>query len=367
MANDKLKIVFLMNALGCGGAERVAISYANWLVSNTNNDVYFLTFENQAAAYDVDQKVKIMSMPNYNKKNRLLAIFKRYEFCKKSFKKIRPNIIFAMFYQTQIYAYLAKSRNVLLIGSERCNMNVNSFLGRTLSKFIAKKCNGFIFQTTGMRKYFPSKVQENSIVIPNAVSNADVYNLKKTKKGKIIIGIGRLTYQKGFDVLIKAFARINTKHPDYILQIYGEGIDQEKLQNLINELGINKQAQLMGVSNNIIKKLASSEIFVLSSRFEGMPNALIEAMASGTACIATNCDFGPRDLIIDGDNGLLIPVDNEEILAEKINFLIENKKVRKKYETNAISIREELKPYNIYSKYYNYFLEILEKNKKKRK
>ena len=173
--------------------------------------------------------------------------------------------------------------------------------------------------------------------------------------------MGRLTEQKGFDTLIKAFGDVSNKHSDYQLKIYGEGEKKEELNSLIKELKLKEKVVLCGSSSEAIKEVANSEIFVLSSRYEGMPNALIEAMATGTACISTDCNFGPSDLIIDGVNGILVPVDDIELLSNKINYLIENENIRKTLEENAISIREKLDKDNIYNRYYKYFIETFNK------
>ena len=233
---------------------------------------------------------------------------------------------------------------------------------KNITYYAAKKCNGFIFQTEGIKKTFPIKVQKNSIVISNAISNKKVYDIYVHNKENVITAMGRLNSQKGFDTLIKAFSIVNKKNSSYILKIFGEGSDRDTLQNLIDNLNLHDYVQLCGTKSDAINDVANSKIFVLSSRYEGMPNALIEAMAAGTACISTDCKFGPSELINDGKNGLLIPVDDVRTLSEKILFLIKNDSARENIEKEAMKIRKKLDANTIYKKYYDYFVGV--KNEK---
>ena len=174
--------------------------------------------------------------------------------------------------------------------------------------------------------------------------------------------MGRLDEQKGFDVLINAFKEVYNRHPEYKLKIFGNGLEKNKLQELINKLGLSENVILCGANQDAIFEVAKSKIYVLSSRYEGMPNALIEAMAAGTACISTDCKFGPSELINDGKNGLLIPVDDVRTLSEKILFLIKNDSARENIEKEAMKIRKKLDANTIYKKYYDYFVGV--KNEK---
>lgn len=357
----KNNIVLIMSRLGFGGAERVAVSFCNWIVENTNDKVTILKFDNDDSAYELDDRVNVINFEK-NSSNRVMAIINRYRFCKKNLKKLNANLVFAMFYQTELYAYFSKPCNCKVIGSERCNVLELSNLKKHITYYAAKKCDGFIFQTEGIKKTFPIKVQKNSIVISNAISNKKVYDINVHNKENVITAMGRLNSQKGFDTLIKAFSIVNKKNSSYILKIFGEGPDRDTLQNLIDTAGLHDYVQLCGAKSDAINDVANSKIFVLSSRYEGMPNALIEAMAAGTACISTDCKFGPSELISDGKNGLLTPVDDVRTLSEKILFLIENETVRRNIEKNAIEIRKKLDANTIYKKYYDYFVGV--KNEK---
>ena len=356
----KREIVFLMSSLTMGGAERVAVSLANWIVNNTEDNVTFMKFDQKEPAYEIDKKIKVVSL-TLTKNDRLYNIIKRFEFCKKEFKKINPDIIFAMFNKEQLYALYTKPKNAILIGSERCNINKLNTFKRFLSKYCSNKCDGFIFQTERVKTYYPKKVQNFSEVIYNTISNNKAIEASKQNRSKnnTITAMGRLNIQKGFDILIKSFKKVKNEFPDYKLLIFGEGEERGNLQFLINSLELADDVILCGNDKDAIFKIAESKVFVLSSRFEGMPNALIEAMATGTACISTDCDFGPREIIDNRKNGLLIPVDDDKLLTEKILFLLQNDKEREKIENEAKLIQNMLDSSIIFNKYYNYFLKVL--------
>ena len=362
----KKEIVFLISSLGMGGAERVAVSFANWIANNTNDNVSIIKFNNQKSVYELDSRVNVVDMPSYSK-SRIKNIVMRYSFCRKQFKKINPDLIFTMFNKTQLYALNTKNKHSVLVGSERCNINEINCFRKILSKYCSKKCDGFIFQTERIKNFYPQKVQSKSTVIYNAISNQKAIDASKHEylRENIITAMGRLNPQKGFDILIKSFKKVVSEFPNYKLLIYGEGEEREKLQSLINSLSLENNVKLCGNDKDAIYTVAKSKIFVLSSRFEGMPNALIEAMATGTACISTDCDFGPRELIENNHNGILVPIDDEKVLAEKIIYLLKNDITREHLGNNAKSILTKLDSETIYKKYYHYLSKVLsEKNYK---
>ncbi len=217
-------------------------------------------------------------------------------------------------------------------------------------------CNGIIFQTAKVRNYFPQKIRRKSIIIPNPVLDDDLPNIKE-QKNKSIVAIGRLSEEKNFSMLINAFANLNPD--DYALYIYGDGPLKSDLQNLINLLGMQKRIFLEGHVERVIDKIADAKIFVLTSNYEGMPNALIEAMAMGIACISTNFPSGAAEFLIeDGMNGLLIPVNDQNRLEESISMLINDTSFLNKIGNNAFEIRNKLNKENIIKQWLDYIQSI---------
>ena len=136
----------------------------------------------------------------------------------------------------------------------------------------------YFFRQMELKNVIKIVFKKQSVVIPNAISNKKVYEIdySKIKKKNVITAMGRLDEQKGFDVLINAFKEVYNRHPEYKLKIFGNGLEKNKLQELINKLGLSENVILCGANQDAIFEVAKSKIYVLSSRYEGMPNALIE-------------------------------------------------------------------------------------------
>lgn len=186
----------------------------------------------------------------------------------------------------------------------------------------------------------------------------------KKERENVIVSVGRLVEQKNQKVLINAFSKIAKKYPEYKLKIFGEGNLREELQKQIDDLNMKDKIYLCGVCDNIKEQLEKAKIFVLPSNYEGMPNALIEAMASGCSVISTDCPCGgPRELIENNKNGILVPVNNEQELSNKIEYLIKNEEKAKIMGENAKKVQEKLNPDNILKQWENYIIKILQKGR----
>ena len=172
----------------------------------------------------------------------------------------------------------------------------------------------------------------NITVIPNPIyAYPDHGSLCNSRQA---IAVGRYTYQKGFDLLIDSWAVVAKRHPNWTLRIYGAG-EAEAYRKLVTEKGLDGTIFCEGATSDVYSKYDESSIFVLSSRYEGLPLVLIEAMSAGLPCVAFACPCGPRDCINDGEDGFLIESGNSEKLAEAICRLIENESLRKAMGASA--------------------------------
>ncbi|MDD3052058.1 MAG: glycosyltransferase family 4 protein [Candidatus Cloacimonetes bacterium] len=179
---------------------------------------------------------------------------------------------------------------------------------------------------------------------------------------KQVIAVGRYVYQKGFDTLIKSWSLVNKKHPEWTLRIYGEGSMKTELEELIRSLNLSNCCILEPTVPNISEKYIASSIFVLSSRFEGFGMVITEAMACGVPAVSFACPCGPKDIISDGVDGLLVECENSVELAEKICYMIENEEKRKEMGRQARINVEKFKMENIANQWKELF-ESLCKNK----
>lgn len=226
---------------------------------------------------------------------------------------------------------------------------------------------GFVFQTDEIKSYFSNSIQRKSTVIPNFIEkNVGVDNLYNPQK-KSFSTVGRLDdNQKDQSNLIKAFSIFNEEYKDYTLEIYGEGPDRDKYEKLIQKLNISDKVFLKGRVKNPMNFIKNSEAFILSSKFEGMPNALIESLAQGIPSIATNCSGGGAKYLIENEvNGLLVPVGDEKQLSDAMKKIIQKKKTREEIIKNSNNINQKLEINRIVEMWETYFREIINKNSKK--
>lgn len=349
-----MNIVILTASLhSAGGTERTIAGLTDWLSKNTDDEITIVKFDRQESFYKLNSKISLVEPGIEFSHNKIRGSIQRLAFCERVLRAIEPSVIVTFYAKTSLYAAFSKRAKCKLVSSERYNPLKRNMADQILAKIASLFCDGFIFQTSGAQGCYPAQVRKKSIVIPNAINKMPPKDIT-SKKSKIVSAVGRLTRQKGFDILIRAFKDVWTKHPDWRLEIYGAGEDEKALQAQINLLGLENNAFLMGNKNDILNHLNKTEIFVLSSRDEGMPNALMEAMSCGLACVSTDCNFGPRDLIQNNTNGILVPVEDVRSLSEAINRLVENQSLRYRLAKAAKKINLTHSADIIYQKYYQY-------------
>jgi len=364
-----MKILFLMPHLNSGGAERT-LSYVSSHMVEAGHDVVVVTLTNNIF-YALNPKIELESLGistvSANRLQKYVNIYKRFKRVEESIKKHKPDVVFCMLPTMAKYVLQIKNRyDFVLITSERNNPLFDTDEEKRIKAKIYNKSNGIIFQTQRARECFPENIQKKGIVIPNAIGNEQAYQVtsSKEKKNKFF-AVGRLSKQKDYPTMFRAFAEFLKKHPGYILDIYGDGALKKQLSDLAKELGILENINFKGVSKDALKESADAKCFILSSVYEGMPNVLMEAMAIGIPCISTDCPFGPGELIDNGENGILVPVGDMEALKEAMCKMVEDEEfaqycgnnARKLLDTNSISAISE--------RYLNYVVYISEKGEVK--
>jgi len=338
-----MRIMFYTQLLNMGGMERTVTSLSNELVND--NEITIVQYTSIPPFFTLDNRVKYIQLGFIS--DGLSKVSKAYKLIKLLRTEIinsRTQAIFCMNKSHLLFLKIAKfGLNSVLIGTERTNPQAEKSIRAISDRFFAKLSDGFVFQTARSMIAYPKSVRDIACVIPNAICNPDVLlNVPNKNKREEIVAAGRLTKNKGFDILIKAFSRICNMIPDYKLTIFGEGEDRDRLEAIILEEGLSNKINLPGKDLHAFQYIMNSSIFVLSSTIEGMPNSLIEAMACGIACISTNCDFGPAELITDGFNGILTPVNDVQALAAAVLRVATNENLRLSLGRNAYMIRDEL-------------------------
>lgn len=231
-----------------------------------------------------------------------------------------------------------------------------AFLAKTLYPW----AEGCVFQTEDARSWFSPKIQKKSRIVLNPISDA-FYNVNlSAMQEKRIVTCGRLTQQKRIDVLIAAFDKICDKFPDYKLEIYGVGALQEKLQAQIDALGRQDRISLMGRCEDVPNTIKTASLFVLSSDYEGLPNALMEAMVLGLPVISTDCGGGgARALIEDGVDGLIVPKNDVDALAEAIRKNLADPDAAKQRGEKAGEKAKGFSTENIITQWEEYIVEVV--------
>lgn len=341
------KIVFHLNCLERGGAERVvsvlAGQFAEW-----GNEVYIATEWQGEDEYVIDSRIKRVHVGLLGKQERYGRIGKfvaRIFNLRRFLKKTRPDIVIA-FARKANYRALTSTIGLKMpvLISVRINpVGYYDFLSdRIQIPILFRRAAGCVFQTTDQRDFFPDYITKKSKVILNPINPKFLGNPIPEKREKTVVHSGRLVDFKNQLMLIEAFCMVHEKHPDYILKIFGpDSFDgtKEKLEKLIEERGAGEYVFLMGASDRLEKDMIHGALAAFSSDYEGMPNAMLEAMALGLPVAATDCPpGGPAMVITPEENGLLVPVGDPKALAEAMNRLIEQPEFAEKLGRQAAEI-----------------------------
>ena len=314
-----MKIMFYINAIHHGGAERVMVNLAGGFAS-AGHDVSLVTSYRDTWEYPLSQSVRRLNLCDalpggFLKRNLVLA--KRL---RKAVKSERPDVLVSFMAEPNFRALIAtvglKTKNLISVRNDP-NREYPTKLFKILAKNLYKRADGVVFQTSDAKAWFPKKIQDKSRIIMNQVDER-FYNTERSEATADIITTGRLTKQKNQKMLIRAYAKIADRISDNLV-IYGDGELLPELEALVSELKLEGRVRLPGATKDVAGVLSTAKVFVLSSDFEGMPNSLMEALAVGVPSISTDCPCGgPREIIKDGENGLLCPVGDDNALSAAI-------------------------------------------------
>lgn len=339
-SNKRLKIVLAIYSLSAGGAERVITTMANYWALN-GFQVTVLTQVDEPPFYKLHSAIRHISLRSTGKSNNGIDAFLRNikTIIKliKIFKVLDTDFIVSFMTSTNILCIIAaRFMNIPVVVSERYNpykFRPNKFW-LIARKIWYPKANFIVVQSQQAANYFSSFCKMKRIkIIYNPIKNIEMDMEFFKSPEPIILSVGRLHFVKGHDLLIRAFAKARIK--GWKLCIVGEGNERSKLEVLIKELGLNDTVYLPGMSENVEEYYLRAGIFVLSSRAEGFPNCLVEAMSYGLPVISTNCETGPSVIISNMENGLLVPNKEIDSLADAMKFLVENPSVRQKFGEHA--------------------------------
>lgn len=384
MSDRKIKLVYIIDDLfsPCGMQRGVTIK-ANYLAEKLNYDVTIITTEEKKLPpyYPLSPLINYINLDinfyrMYDNNSMVLKLLK-YKSYMRRYKKEVKQLLYKLHPDITI-SLLRKDINFITSikdGSKKIgeihfdkehyrifNGNIPQSIRNMISRLWMmqlitrlKKLDRFVVLTNEDKEKWTEL--NNVICIYNPVSFQNITE-HSTGENKVVIAIGRYTYQKGFDLLFPAWKIVSEKHPDWKLIIYGGG-DRTEYQRQVNELGINTTCILNESTPDIPEKLTQSSIFAFSSRFEGFGMVVTEAMVCGVPPVSFACPCGPRDIITDGIDGLLVENGNIQVMAEKLCLLIENENLRKQMGKQATVNVKRFYIENIMPQWDNLFKSLL--------
>ena len=320
------KILFVLPRMGGGGAERVVSILANNLSKNGDNVVSIHTFVSGESFYRIDEKVILTDCGIKKVKKglfRKLSVFinfpKAFFRTRKLIKKGNFDYVLSFLAEADITLWLCKKTGVKFthVCSEINDPRKKGRLKRFFLKKTYKRADKFVCQSQTIANFYSFIDSNKKVVIPNPL-NPQILPKRDKDLKNTVVAVGRLTAQKNFTLLINAFSRVLQKFPDYSLEIYGEGGERSDLERQIERLGLAPKIELKGAQKGVLDKIKNAKLFVMSSDYEGFPNALLESMGIGLPVVCTDFFTGTARELIDEKGGMLVPTGDENALATAI-------------------------------------------------
>lgn len=334
------RYIFFIGTLCGGGAERVVATLSSCMAEQ-GMAVEVLTYYDEPISYKISPKVQITVVEKLTgKTGKLHNLFQIRKYFKKHAKVVISFL--APFNMMAIAANLGNKIPLIVADRNDPTKIPSNIILRKIRDFLYMFADGIVVQTKKNQAYFNCVVQRKSTVIYNPVNLGEYAGAALAcPKEKKFVTAGRLMTQKNQKMMIRAFANVLVSYPDYQLVVYGEGPCREELESLVKSLGIEKNVLLPGNTTKLHEQITDASVFLLSSDYEGMPNALIEAMCMGIACISTKVS-GATDLITDHENGILTEVNSQAELEKAMVELIENPELVEKYAKASVDLNKQL-------------------------
>jgi glycosyltransferase involved in cell wall biosynthesis len=367
----------LLHAYGMGGTIRTVINQANAMVAD-GHDVELVSVlrRRDDACFPIDDRVRLVDLVDLRRKKapRLWRLHQHLAQRKRQALAARPGQYvpegeyraqdFNELVEQAVISYLQRLRGgvvvttrpglnllaarfapagVVRVGQEHMNLASHRSSVQEAARQWYPQLDALVTLTNGDREEYQEFLKGTEVLcIPNAVHSLDQEPSQHTNK--IVLAAGRLTKQKGYDFLIPAFAQVIERHPDWQLRIYGTGHLNDQVRRLINRWHLYNHVLLMGQTTSFDDELAKASLFVLSSRFEGLPMVMIEAMAHALPVVSFDCPTGPRDVLKDGVDGLLVPPKDVDALARALQRLVGDEPLRKELGAAAAKTAERYGP-----------------------
>ena len=340
-SSGNTKIVIVLPSLSAGGSERTVSLIANhWVASGHSVTIVTLERVETQAYYPISTNVQVvrLGIPTgvMNPIKGVWFSLRRLRRLRTELRKLSPDLVISFLTRTNILTLFAMAGgDIRVIVSERNHPNLQKLSASWafLRRLTYPTAYGLVTMTRDAMECFPRRQRPRSWVIPNASTLPG--NLADHRGGNILTAVGRLVPQKGFDLLLAAFAKICRDFPDWTLVIYGEGHERRKLEQLRDQLGLPDRVKFPGVSDRPGSWIETTDVFVQSSRFEGWGIVLLEAMAAGLPVVSFDCEFGPREMITNDVDGLLVPNGDVAALSAALARMVTDGALRQRLGEQA--------------------------------
>lgn len=314
-----MKIVFMIDSMkGFGGAQRVIANLCNTLCDTGNEVLLLLTGDSKETVYPLNEAVNIVVCHKASNGNKMKKILEM----RKVISKFHPDVIVSFLTMVNIMAIITSlGLRIPLIISERNDPDKCTDIEKKLSRIFYRFSSAAVVQTSEIKEKLEAYKLKQIEIIPNPLIEHSVEKNDYSQKKKIV-AVGRLTTQKNYKLMIDSFAAFKNTHSDYRLDIFGIGELENELKQYANSKGCADSVTFLGNSKTVLEAEKGYDFYLMTSDFEGMSNALAEAMSVGMPCIATDCDGGgARFLIQNGVNGILVPKQSmNEIVTAMVKY-----------------------------------------------
>lgn len=368
-----MRIMIFIHSLHAGGAERVAVDLANQWHIHGHDVVVVTQTDSSGDVYELNRHIERVSMRTAGLQG-ALANLRRIYALRRLMQKYRPDIVLGMMTTASILSVIAgMGLPCKIIATEHTHppSQTLSSLWLKLRRRTYPRAAKVVALTRDTASWIANHVPGSDMaVIPNAVhwplANGEPRVAPPARNGRShLLAVGRLHTDKGFDILIDAFRDLAAVFPDWDLVILGEGAERESLQARIDAAELNARISMPGRVGNMQEWYAACDIYVLSSRVEGLSNSLLEAMACGMPSVAFDCETGPREIIRPDIDGVLVtPVEDPHALAAALSGLMQNQQARKALASRAIDVRDRFSMRRILSLWQEVFNSIRHQDKK---
>lgn len=333
------RILFIIPSLRAGGAERVIVHLSEGFVQKGFDVTIAMTKWNEIH-YTVDPKVDIQFLENDT-----AHPIQQIKYIRRLIREDRTRVVISFITMQNLYTFIAamglKNRIIVSERNDPSKTVPNKFI-KWLRDILYLRADAIVFQTEDAKRYFRQSICRKGVVIGNPVSQLMPKQFSGIRD-KRLVTVARLEPQKNITLLLDVSKVIFENYPEYSLEIYGVGNLEKELKKYAENIGISKKVHFMGYQNEIPEKIRSASVFVLASDYEGISNAMLEAMAVGLPCVCTDCPIGgAKTYIRDMENGMLVPVRNKDKMTEAILSIIMNPELGEKLGNNAVNIRDKL-------------------------